>query len=50
MNIGLMDGYASFGVRRGRWGELFCEENLSALKERMFLLVTGPNESKKTLQ
>ena len=40
-----LDEY-TFGVRRGKWREVFRENCLSALREWLFSPFTGPQESK----
>ena len=44
-----MDEY-TFGVRRGKWREIFRKKGLLALREWVFSPPTGPQESKETLQ
>ena len=39
----------TFGVRRGKWRDIFCEKGLSALREWVFSPSTGPQESKDKL-
>ena len=39
----------TFGVRRGKWREIFREKGLSALREWVFSPATGPQESKNKL-
>ena len=39
----------TFGVRRGKWREIFREKVLSALSEWVFSPATGPQESKNKL-
>ena len=43
-----MDEY-TFGVRRGKWREIFREKGLVALREWVFSPATGPQESKNKL-
>ena len=43
-----LDEY-TFGVRRGKWREIFCKKALSALREWVFV-ATGPQESKERLE
>ena len=43
-----LDEY-TFGVRRGKWREIFREKGLSALREWVFSPATGPQESKSKL-
>ena len=40
----------TFGVRRGKWREIFHKKCLSALREWVFSPSTGPHESKDRLQ
>ena len=40
----------TFGVRRGKWREIFRKKGLSALREWVFSPSTGPQESKERLQ
>ena len=40
----------TFGVRRGRWREIFRKKGLSALCEWVFSPSTGPQESNDRLQ
>ena len=40
----------TFGVRRGKWREIFCTKGLSALREWVFSPATGPQESKNRLE
>ena len=40
----------TFGVRRGKWREIFREKGLSALPEWVFSPATGPQESKNRLE
>ena len=40
----------TFGVRRGKWREIFCKKCLSALCECVFSPSTGPQESKDKLK
>ena len=44
-----LDEY-SFGMRRGKWREIFRKRGLSALREWVFCASTGPQESKDKLQ
>ena len=44
-----LDEY-NFGVRRGKWREVFCKKGLSALREWVFSPSAGPQESKDKLQ
>ena len=44
-----LDEY-TFGVRRGKWREIFCEKGLSALREWVLSPSTGPQEIKVKLQ
>ena len=44
-----LDEY-TFGVRRGKWCEIFHEKSLSALREWVFSPATGPQESKNRLE
>ena len=44
-----LDEYA-FGVRRGKWREMFRKKGLSALREWVFSPSTGPQESKEKLE
>ena len=44
-----LDEY-TFGVRRGKWREIFRTKGLSALREWVFSPPTGPQESKEKLQ
>ena len=44
-----LDEY-TFGVRRGKWREVFRKKGLPALREWVFSLSTGPQESKDKLQ
>ena len=46
--IQTLDEY-TFGVRRGKWREIFRENGLSALREWVFSPATGPQESKSKL-
>ena len=46
--IQTLDEY-SFGVRRGKWREIFREKGLVALREWVFSPATGPQESKSKL-
>ena len=46
--IQTLDEY-TFGVRRGKWREIFREKGLSALREWVFSPATGPQESKNKL-
>ena len=46
--IQTLDEY-TFGVRRGKWPEIFREKGLVALRERVFSPATGPQESKDKL-
>ena len=46
--IQTLDEY-SFGVRRGKWREIFREKVLVALREWVFSPATGPQESKEKL-
>ena len=39
----------TFGVRRGKWREIFREKGLVALREWVFSPATGPQESKEKL-
>ena len=39
-----LDEY-TFGVRRGKWREIFPKKDLSALQEWVFSPATGPQES-----
>ena len=43
--IQTLDEY-TFGVRRGKWREIFREKVLVALREWVFSPATGPQESK----
>ena len=43
-----LDEY-TFGVRRGKWREIFREKGLSAFREWVFSPATGPQESKNKL-
>ena len=43
-----LDGYA-FGVRRGKWRQIFREKALVALRKWVFSPATGPQESKSKL-
>ena len=43
-----MDEY-TFGVRHGKWREIFRKKGLSALREWVFSPATGPQESKEEL-
>ena len=40
----------TFGVRRGKWDEIFREKGLSALREWVFSPATGPQEIKNRLE
>ena len=40
----------TFGVRRGKWREIFRKKGLSALREWVFSSSNGPQESKEKLQ
>ena len=40
----------TFGVRRGKWREVFRTKGLSALREWVFSPPTGPQEGKEKLQ
>ena len=40
----------TFRMRRGKWREIFREKGLSALRQGVFSLSTGPQESKDKLQ
>ena len=44
-----LDEY-TFGVRRGKWLEIFRKKGLSALRDWVFSPSTGPQESKDKLQ
>ena len=46
--IQTLDEY-TFGVRRGKWREVFREKGLVALREWVFSSATGPQESKDKL-
>ena len=46
--IQTLDEY-TFGVRRGKWREIFREKGLVALRELVFSPPTGPHESKNKL-
>ena len=46
--IQTLDEY-TFGVRRGKWREIFREKGLVALREWVFSPATGPQESKNKL-
>ena len=46
--IQTLDEY-TFGVRRGKWPEIFREKGLVALREWVFSPATGPQESKDKL-
>ena len=46
--IQTLDKY-TFGVRHGKWREIFREKGLSALREWVFSPATGPQESKNKL-
>ena len=46
--IQTLDEY-TFGVRRGKWREIFREKVLVALREWVFSPATGPQESKNKL-
>ena len=41
---------STFGVRRGKWRKIFCEQGLSALREWVLSPATGPQESKERLE
>ena len=43
-----LDEY-TFGVRRGKWREIFREKGLSALREWVFSPATGPQEGQNKL-
>jgi len=47
--IQTLDKYI-FGVRHGKWREIFRRKGLSALREWVFSPATGPQESKERLQ
>ena len=47
--IQTLDEY-TFGVRRGKWREIFREKGLSALREWVFSPATGPQGSKNRLE
>ena len=47
--IKTLDEY-TFGVRRGKWREIFREKGLVALREWVFSPATGPQESKEKLE
>ena len=47
--IQTLDEY-TFGVRRGKWREIFREKGLSALREWVFSPAIGPEESKERLE
>ena len=44
-----LDEY-TFGVRRGKWREIFREKGVVALREWVFSVATGPQESKEKLE
>ena len=44
-----LDEY-TFGVRRGKWCEIFRKKGLSALREWVFSPATGPQESAERLE
>ena len=46
--IQTLDEY-TFGVRRGKWREIFREKGLVALRKWVFSPATGPQESKNRL-
>ena len=46
--IQTLDEY-TFGVRRGKWREIFREKGLVALRKWVFSSATGPQESKRKL-
>ena len=46
--IQTLDEY-TFGVRHGKWREIFREKGLVALREWVFSPATGPQESKNKL-
>ena len=47
--IQTLDEY-TFGVRRGKWREIFRKKGLSSLREWVFSPATGPQESKNRLE
>ena len=47
--IQTLDEY-TFGVRRGKWREIFREKVLSALREWVFSPATGPQQNKERLE
>ena len=46
--IHTLDKY-TFGVRHGKWREIFREKGLSALRKWVLSIATGPQESKNRL-